>query len=64
MRTFRLRLSRIEILTSYFHKPYGARLSGPFYGSGFFWTGNTGSRSTGRQFAEQYNRARHYSCSA
>jgi len=42
-------------------KPYGARLSGPFFGAGFFWTGNTGSRSTGRQFAEQYNRARHYS---
>ncbi len=49
------------ILTTHRYKPYGARLSGPFFGSGFFWTGNTGSRSTGRPFAEQYNRARHYS---
>ncbi len=49
------------ILTTHRYKPYGARLSGPFFGAGFFWTGNTGSRSTGRPFAEQYNRARHYS---
>lgn len=43
------------------YKPYGSRLSGGSIGRGFFWTGNTGSRSTGRQYAEQYNRARHYS---
>jgi RHS repeat-associated protein len=49
------------IVNTYRYKPYGAKLSGGTIGLGFFWTGNTGSRSTGRQFAEQYNRARHYS---
>jgi RHS repeat-associated protein len=49
------------ILNTYRYKPYGAKLAGGTIGLGFFWTGNTGSRSTGRQFAEQYNRARHYS---
>jgi hypothetical protein len=49
------------IVNTYRTKPYGAKLSGGTIGLRFFWTGNTGSRSTGRQFAEQYNRARHYS---
>ena len=49
------------IVQTYRYKPYGAKLSGGSIGAGFFWTGNTGSRSTGKAFAEQYNRARHYS---
>ena len=48
------------IVQTYRYKPYGAKLSGGTIGAGFFWTGNTGSRSTGKAFAEQYNRARHY----
>jgi hypothetical protein len=48
------------IVNTYRYKPYGAKLSGGTIGLGFFWTGNTGSRSSGKQFAEQYNRARHY----
>ncbi len=42
------------------YKPYGTVLSGSTSGK-FNWTGNTGSRVTGLTFAEQYNRARHYS---
>lgn len=49
------------IVQNYRYKPYGAKLSGGTVGLGFFWTGNTGSRSTGLKYAELYNRARHYS---
>lgn len=49
------------IVQTYRYKPYGAKLSGRTVGLGFFWTGNTGSRSTGLKYAEQFNRARHYS---
>jgi hypothetical protein len=45
------------IVQTYRYKPYGAKLSGGTVGLGFFWTGNTGSRSTGLKYAEQFNRA-------
>lgn len=51
-----------RVTNTYRYKPYGERLSKT--GSGpdpdFQWTGDTGSRVTGRTRAEQYNRARHY----
>lgn len=54
--------SRIgEAMNTYSYEPYVAKFSGGTVGAGFFWTGNAGSRSTGKAFAEQYNRTRHYS---
>lgn len=50
-----------SVTSTFRNKPYGATLSGSPSGAGFFWTGNTGSRRTGKEYAEQYNRARHYS---
>jgi len=49
------------VSSTFRYKPYGAKLSGGTIGVGFYWTGNTGSRTTGKEYAEQYNRARHYS---
>ena len=51
-----------RVTNTYRYKPYGERLAKT--GSGpdpdFQWTGDTGSRVTGRSRAEQYNQARHY----
>jgi len=41
------------------YKPYGELLAGT--ATTYGWTGNTGSRATLLQYAEQYNRRRHYS---
>jgi len=47
---------------TYRYKPYGGLLyqSGRGADPKFMWTGQTGSRTTGVAWAEQYNRARHY----
>lgn len=54
-----------RVTNTYRYKPYGERLAKT--GSGpdpdFQWTGDTGSRVTGRSRADQYNRARHYGTS-
>ena len=51
-----------RVTNTYRYKPYGERLaktgSGP--DPAFQWAGDTGSRVTGRSWAEQYNQARHY----
>jgi len=49
------------IVNTYRTQPYGAKLSGGTIGLGFFWTGNTGYRSTGRKPSERYIRAWHFS---
>jgi YD repeat-containing protein len=49
------------IVNTYRTKPYGAKLSGGTIGLRFFWTGNTGYRSTGREPSERYIRAWHFS---
>ena|GEM_PF-4533653 len=41
------------------YKPYGELLAGT--ATTYGWTGNTGSRATLLQYAEQYNRRRHFS---
>ena len=55
-----------RVTNTYRYKPYGERLAKT--GSGpdpdFQWTGDTGSRVTGRSRAEQYNVLRHYSPSS
>ncbi len=51
-----------RVTNTYRYKPYGERLAKNGTGADpdFQWTGDTGSRVTGRSRAEQYNRARHY----
>ena len=51
------------VVNTYRYKPYGALLAKTGTGADprFLWTGNTGSRTTNLNRAEQYNRARHYS---
>ena len=54
--------SSANIVVTNRYKPYGTLLSGNALVSGqYAWTGNTGSRHSGVAYAEQYNRARHYS---
>jgi RHS repeat-associated protein len=50
-----------RVTNTYRYKPYGERLAKTGAGADpdFQWTGDTGSRVTGRSRAEQYNRARH-----
>ncbi len=47
---------------TYRYKPYGGLLSktGSAPDPRFMWTGSTGSRTTGANYAEQYNRTNHY----
>ena len=49
------------VVNTYRFKPYGALLAKTGTGPDprFLWTGNTGSRTTNLNRAEQYNRARH-----
>ena len=49
------------VVNTYRFKPYGALLAktGTAPDPRFLWTGNTGSRTTNLNRAEQYNRARH-----
>lgn len=51
-----------NVLNTYRYKPYGGLLAktGSSPDPRFLWTGDTGSRTTGASYAEQYNRARHY----
>ncbi|ARU43082.1 hypothetical protein CCB81_02510 [Armatimonadetes bacterium Uphvl-Ar2] len=51
-----------RVTNTYRYKPYGERLAKTGVGPdpNFQWTGDTGSRVTGRTWAEQYNQARHY----
>lgn len=55
--------SSATVVNTYRHKPYGARLvkTGAGADPAFQWTGDSGGKPTGKTFAEQYNRARHYS---
>lgn len=55
--------SKAEQVNSYRYKPYGAQLAktGAGVDPAFLWTGVSGSRATGRTFAEQYNTLRHFS---
>lgn len=54
-----------RVTNTYRYKPYGERLAKTGTGPDpdFQWTGDTGSRVTGRSRADQYNRARHYGSS-
>jgi RHS repeat-associated protein len=54
-----------RVTNTYRYKPYGESLAKTGTGADpdFQWTGDTGSRVTGRSRAEQYNRARHYGTS-
>ena len=49
----------------YVHKPYGGQLqrSGQDPDPSFLWVGGAGYRATGRNFADEYVRQRHYSFS-
>ncbi|MCW5944135.1 MAG: hypothetical protein KIS66_18055 [Fimbriimonadaceae bacterium] len=51
-----------NVLNTYRYKPYGGLLAktGSSPDPKFLWTGDTGSRTTGLAYSEQYNRARHY----
>ncbi|MCW5944132.1 MAG: hypothetical protein KIS66_18040 [Fimbriimonadaceae bacterium] len=51
-----------NVLNTYRYKPYGGLLAktGSSPDPRFLWTGDTGSRTTGLAYSEQYNRARHY----
>ncbi|MCW5941947.1 MAG: hypothetical protein KIS66_06930 [Fimbriimonadaceae bacterium] len=51
-----------NVLNTYRYKPYGGLLAktGSSPDPKFLWTGDTGSRTTGLAYFEQYNRARHY----
>ncbi len=51
-----------RVTNTYRYKPYGERLAKTGTGPdpAFQWAGDTGSRVTGRSWAEQYNQARHY----
>ena len=50
------------VLNTYRYKPSGDLLAktGSSPDPRFLWTGDTGSRTTTKAYAEQYNRARHY----
>lgn len=50
------------VVNTFRYKPYGTQLAKTGAGSDplFLWTGDLGSRSTGRSYSENYNRARHY----